>query len=123
VNCRRCAHPLAPAHTPKWALVGRRRHYGRGLCGSCYQWAREHNASAMYPLMGQYGRLTPENCPVCDEVDAMRAWATAEQIVTALGRTAEAVDIHLRRHSPHLREVIAPLARRENAARKRARAA
>lgn len=118
-ECLRCQHPLAPYGTPKEALGGRRCHLGRGLCSVCYSHLHFRGEIDTYPIVQRFTQIDPADCPICDEVNAMRECATARQICEALHMTAEAVEKHLLRHSPHLRHVIALAAREERRERKR----
>ena len=101
---------------------GKRPVKRRGRCAACYK--RHLRRRTHYDLptlkVGPRKVHTDDDCPVCDEVAALSGFGCDSwQIADALHMTPEAVDIHVRRYSPHLADITRPAALQQCRERKR----
>ena len=105
--CRECGLPTIKAQ--------------RYMCMRCYKRLYKRGMHTIHPNMPIHGRKPHDaaDCSTCCEVAELHDLGfTAADIIAALGSTADAVDIHLRRFAPHLRPIVAREANRARARRK-----
>ena len=104
--CRECGLPTVKAQ--------------RFMCIRCYKRLYKRGMHTIYPLMPTGRRPHDVNdCSTCCEVAELHDLGfPAAEIIAALGSTAAAVEIHLRRFAPHLRPIVAREANRARARRK-----